>query len=160
MRQKTPKKTIGGASTQALMKTAKIVSGELVLNDRDGVTYTAHRTPDNNLAVLAKTGYWSGVLQLDGWSDAELTYWEAELDKLTPAEEVLLLCDATSGKVVGHMSPAVAAAAEGLFGPSVVIHPFRLNNAAGKVLPALGDVYFPPPAPVRPRRTRGLSRLA
>jgi len=87
---------------------------------------------------------------MDDWSEAELAWWEAQLEELQPSEVVWLLLD-EDGVVVGHL------AAQGLAANPERAHPFRLNNAARRPLPALGEPYAPPPEPVRPRRTRGMS---
>jgi hypothetical protein len=87
---------------------------------------------------------------MDEWCEAELAWWEAQLDVLTPGRVTWLLLN-DDGVVVGHL-----AAAELAHDPALA-HPFRLDNAARRPLPALGERYAPPAEPVRPRRTRGMS---
>jgi len=153
MKTKKPKKTFHDQTAQSFLKSARIEGGRLLVEDWHGATYAARRSPtDPDVLVLADVASgWGAALVMDDWSRAELAWWESELEALTPARTVWLLLDA-AGSVVGHLASAELARA-----PEAA-HPFRLNNAAGRPLPALGEPYAPPPEPVRPRRTRGLSR--
>lgn len=152
MKHKKPKKTFHDQTAQSLMKSARIVGGRLLVNDWRGETYAAQRSPAGDaLLVVDVASGWGAALVMDEWCRAELAWWEAQLDALTPGRVVWLLLDEL-GVVVGHL------AAPELALDGAAVHPFRLNNAALRPLPALGEPYAPPPEPVRPRRTRGLSR--
>ena len=150
MKQKKPKKTFLDQNAQSFLKTARIVAGRLLVNDRRGATYHAQRSPSGVLALTDTAYGWGAALLMDDWSEAELAWWEAQLEELQPSEVVWLLLD-EDGIVVGHL------AAQELAANPERAHPFRLNNAARRPLPALGEPYAPPPEPIRPRRTRGMS---
>lgn len=153
MKTKTPKKTFRDQTAQSFLKSARIERGRLLVDDWQGVSYAAQRSSvDPDVLVLTDVASgWGAALWMDAWCRAELAWWESELEALTPAQTVWLLLD-EAGVVVGHLAAAELAAV-----PEAA-HPFRCNNAAGRPLPALGEPYAPPPPPVRPRMTRGLSR--
>lgn len=150
MSHKKPKKTFRSQTAQSLLKTARIVDGRLLVNDWEGITYHAQRSPIGALALTDVSTGWGASLLMDAWCEAELAWWEVQLDNLQPSRVVWLLLD-EGGVVVGHL-----AAQELAIDPERA-HPFRLNNAARRPLPKLGEPYAPPTEPVRPRRTRGLS---
>lgn len=148
MGTKKPKKTFRDQTAQAYLKTARIENGRLLVNDRQGILYHAQRSPEGALTLTDVGSGWGAVLSLDAWGEAELAWWEAQLDAAQPSRVVWLLLD-EGGTVVGHL------AEQGLAFAPERAHPFRLNNAARRPLPALGEPYSPPSEPVRPRRTRG-----
>jgi hypothetical protein len=150
MKQKKPKKTFLDQNAQSFLKSARIVDGRLLVSDRRGASYHAQRSPSGALALTDIANGWGASLLMDAWCEAELAWWEAQLEELQPSEVVWLLLD-EGGVVVGHL------AAQDLAINQERAHPFRLNNAARRPLPALGELYSPPPEPVRPRRTRGIS---
>ena len=149
MNQKRTRKTLDGSTAQTLLKSARIEDGRLLVEGKHGATYVAQRSPSGALGVREVTSGWGVALELDAWGRAELAWWEAQLEALTPARTVWLLLD--GGVVVGHL-----AAPELAHDPEAA-HPWRVNNAAQRPVPALGEPYEPPPEPVRPRRTRGPS---
>lgn len=147
-KQKPVKKTVGDTTAQGLLNNARIENGALLTRDRYGVNYVVRQTAQGNLSVIATDGGWSAVLRMNDWAKAELAWWEAKLDATTPPQLVYLLLK--DGVVCGHANePDVAA-------PHIAVHPFRVNNAANRPLPAIGASYAPPPPPVRPKRTRGV----
>ncbi len=151
MTPKKPKKTFRDQSAQSFLKSAQIVDGRLLVRDWEGLTYRAQRSSSGDALTLTDVASgWGAALLMDDWCRAELAWWEAQLDALTPGRKVWLLLD-EPGVVVGHL-----AAPELAHDPERA-HPFRLDNAAARPLPALGEPYSPPPKPVRPRRTRGMS---
>lgn len=150
MNQKSPKKSVNGTSTQSLLKTARIAGERLLVEDKAGVTYVAHRGPHGTVHLVQRGGLWSGFLALDAWSELELAWWEERLEEHTPAREVWLLVS-EEGRVVGHLSAPEYAA------DPRRAHPFRINNSAQRPVPALGDEYAPRAPAVRPPRTRGAS---
>lgn len=150
MRSKKPKLTLHGTSAQLILKSARIENGKLLVNDKTGVTYAAQRSSADALLLVDIACGWSAALVMDDWCKAELAWWESQLDALTPAQTVYVLIG-ESGVVVGHLlDPELSAF-------PAAAYPFRVNNAARRPLPALGEKYTPVPAPVRPRRTRGAS---
>ena len=152
MKQKKAKKTIGDTTAHGLLHSAQIEQGFLVVLDRYGIKYRARRTVQDELAVVSVDGCWSGLLRMDAWAKAELEWWEAQLDAAAdPQLAYLLLVD---GVVAGRvLDPALVRA-------DVHVHPFRVNNAANRQLPAIGDAYSPPIASARPKRTRGVRMWA
>lgn len=152
MAKKQAKKTVGDTTAQGLLNSARIENGALFVRDRYGVHYKVHRTPQDDLAVIEVACCWAGVLRMNDWAKAELAWLESKLDAATPPQFVYLLLK--GGLVCGHANaPDVAA-------PHITVHPFRINNAANAPLPAIGAPYTPPPPPVRPKRTRGVTMVA
>jgi hypothetical protein len=144
------KKTLCETTTQSFLKSARIVDGQLWVQDRRGASYRAQRTPCGaGLLLTDAVSGWSGRLVLDAWSAAELAWWEHELDAASAGAVIWVLVEGPDSVVVGH------AVRRDLAARPEDAHPFRVGNAAGRRLPALGERYVPPPPPVRPRRTRG-----
>ena len=150
MTTKNPKHTFYGQTAQSLLKSAHIVDGRLLVRDRNGSSCRVQRAPNGALSVTDVASGWGAALLMDDWCRAELAWWEAQLDALTPGRTVWVVLE-VSGVVVGHL-----AAPELAHDPERA-HPFRVDNAARRPLPALGEPYSPPPEPVRPRKTRGMS---
>ncbi len=150
MDHKKPKKTLRDQTAQSLLKSARIDGGRLLVKDRWGTPYVAQRSPSGGAITLtdAASG-WTGALVMDAWCAAELAWWEAQLDALTPGREIWLLLD-PEWVVVGHLAHRHLA-----LNPSAA-RPWRIDNAARRPLPALGERYAPQLL-LRPRRTRGPS---
>lgn len=151
MDHKKPKKTLRDQTAQSLLKSARIVGGRLLVEGRAGNAYAAQRSASGGALTLTDVASgWTAALLMDAWCAAELAWWEAELDALTPGREVWLLVD-SERVVVGHL------AARDLAHDPDRAHPWRVDNAARRPLPALGERYEPTPV-ARPRRTRGPAR--
>jgi len=148
---KKPKKTFRDQTAQSFLKSARLVDGQLLVTDWQGTIYRAQRSPSGQeLALADVTVGFGALLSLDAWGAAELAWWEAAIDALSPAQELWLVVD-EEGVVVGHLlDPAHAANPERAYA-------FRINNAARRPVPALGSYWAPAPVPERPIRTRGRS---
>lgn len=153
MRKTNVKKTLSGSTAQTLIRSVRIEDGKLFVTDKFGVVYRLCRhVPTDNARLSMTTGHWSGLLLLNDWTRAELAWWEEAVDALTPPENIFLLL--SEGKVVGHVAQESACTPQGY----VTMHPFRMNNAAGRPVPALGEPFTPAPPAQRPPRMRGPSK--
>lgn len=148
MNKRRPKKTLCGRNTQTIARTLRITEGTLRITADDGLEYTVHSTPAGTMQINLIGSKWKGELLMNAWTRAELLWWEAQLDAATPSQLTHLILD-PDNTVVGRVDTDTE------LSPPLRTVPFKVNNAAQRPVPELGETYVVPGAAVRPKRMRG-----